>query len=56
MAPEVGGAQPALDGIAEQVLGALADEGAGEGRGVGFPDDGVDAVHEITEPTLGRVH
>jgi len=56
LAPEVRGAQPALDGIAEQVLGALADEGAGEGGSVGFPDDGVDAVNEITEPTLRRVH
>ena len=51
--PDVGGAEPALDGIAEQLLGPLAHERAGQRDGIGLPDDRVDAVHEITEPALG---
>jgi len=54
--PDVGGAEPALDGIAEQLLGPLAHERAGQRDGIGLPDDRVDAVHEITEPALGSFY
>ena len=53
LTPEVGCAEPALDGIAEQLLGSLADERARERGGVGLPHDRVDAVHEVTEPAFG---
>src|SRR5947207_13157160 len=54
--PDVGGAEPALDGIAEQLLGPLAHERAGQRDGIGLPDDRVDAGHEITAPALGSFY
>ena len=44
--------EPALGGKAEDGLGALADEREAQGGRIGFPHDGVEALHEILEALL----
>ena len=45
--PEAGLGQPPLRGLAEELLGAPADEREVAGRRVGLPDDQVDPLHQV---------